>query len=90
MGVPAAIPGRVDQTPKPLREIETNVEKVLRETPHLPPITWSNWYKEVRWFNASVIFLTPLLGLYGGLTTPLLWQTFLLATAMLTFGLLGV
>lgn len=84
MGAPATTAGRAEPC-----ETESHVDKVLKETPHLPPITWSNWYQEVRWFNASVIFCTPLVGLYGALTTTLLWPTFLFGIGLFAFGMLG-
>lgn len=52
------------------------VTRSLLNEPELPPITLSNWYKEVNWPQATLLCLEPLIALYGLLTTSLVWQTF--------------
>ncbi|CAF3995961.1 unnamed protein product [Rotaria sp. Silwood1] len=51
------------------------VARTLLNEPELPPITWSNWYKEVNWPQATLLCLEPLVALYGLFTTTFIWQT---------------
>ena len=78
---PAAISGMPDS--------EKYVDKLLRNTEPLSPITWSNWYREVRWFNLSVIVVTPLAALYGALTTHLETRTFCFCVLYYVFNMIG-
>ena len=64
-------------------------DKLLRNAEPLPPITWSNWYREVRWFNLSVIVITPLVALYGALTTRLETRTLLFCVLYYVFNMIG-
>ncbi|KAF9645342.1 delta9-fatty acid desaturase [Thelephora ganbajun] len=66
------------------------VDRLLRNAEPLPPITWSNWYKEVRWFNLSVIVITPLVSLYGALTTHLEMRTFWFCVFYYVFNMIGI
>jgi len=65
------------------------VDKLLRNAEPLPPITWSNWYREIRWFNLSVIVITPLVALYGALTTRLEPRTFWFCVLYFVFNMIG-
>lgn len=65
------------------------VHKLLRNAEPLPPITWSNWYGEIRWFNLSVIVVTPLVALYGALTTRLETRTFWFCVFYYVFNMIG-
>jgi len=65
------------------------VDKLLRKADPLPPITWSNWYREIRWFNLSVIVITPLVALYGALTTRLETRTFWFCVSCYVFNMIG-
>jgi len=65
------------------------VDKLLRKAEPLPPITWSNWHKEIRWFNLSVIVVTPLVALYGALTTHLETRTFWFCVSYYVFNMIG-
>lgn len=65
------------------------VDKLLRNAEPLPPITWSNWYREVRWFNLSVIVITPLVALYGALTTHLETRTLSFCILYYVFNMIG-
>jgi hypothetical protein len=65
------------------------VDKLLRNAEPLPPITWSNWHREVRWFSLSVIVITPLIALYGALTTPLDARTFWFCAFYYVFNMIG-
>jgi len=51
------------------------VARTLLSESALPPITWSNWYKEVNWPQAILLCLEPFIALYGLLTTSFAWQT---------------
>ena len=65
------------------------VDKLLRDAEPSPPIAWSNWYKEVRWFNLSVIVITPLVASYGALTTHLETPTFWFCVLYYVFNMIG-
>lgn len=65
------------------------VDKLLRDAEQLPPITWFNWYKEVRWFNLLVIAVTPLVALYGAMTTHLDIRTFCFCVFYYVFNMIG-
>jgi hypothetical protein len=65
------------------------VDKLLHNAESLPPITWSNWRREVRWFNLSVIVITPLVALYGALTTHLDARTFWFCVFYYVFNMIG-
>jgi len=65
------------------------VDKLLRNAEPLPPITLSNCYREVRWFNLSVIVITPLVALYGALTTRLDTRTFWFCVFYYVFNMIG-
>jgi len=65
------------------------VDQLLRNADPLPPITWANWYREVRWFNLSVIVITPLAALYGALTTHLDPRTFWFCVFYYVFNTIG-
>jgi stearoyl-CoA desaturase (delta-9 desaturase) len=51
------------------------VARTLLNETELPPITWSNWYKEVNWPQATLLCLEPFIALYGLFTTSFVWQT---------------
>ena len=53
------------------------VARTLRNEPASPAISWSNWYKEVNWPQATLLCLEPFVALYGLFTTGFVWQTFL-------------
>ena len=65
------------------------VDKLLRSADPLPPISWSNWYNEIRWFNLSVIVITPLVALYGALTSRLESRTFWFCVFYYVFNMIG-
>jgi stearoyl-CoA desaturase (Delta-9 desaturase) len=74
---------------KPVSEIDRYVNKVLRETKPLPPITWRNLHQEIRWFNFIVVVFVPFIALYGAMTTKLLFPTFVFATIYYVFSMFG-
>ncbi|CAF2801816.1 unnamed protein product [Rotaria sp. Silwood2] len=51
------------------------VARTLLNETSLPPIIWSNWYKEVNWPQATLLCLEPFIALYGLFTTSFVWQT---------------
>ena len=78
---PAATSGKPDS--------DKYVDKLLHNAVPLPPITWSNWYREIRWFNLSVIIVTPLIALYGALTTRLETRTLWYCVFYYVFNMIG-
>lgn len=65
------------------------VQRLLRDAEQSPPVTFSNWYKQVRWFNLSVIAVTPLVALYGATTTHLDIRTFCFCVFYYVFNMIG-
>ncbi|CAE6376344.1 unnamed protein product [Rhizoctonia solani] len=55
------------------------VQHTLLTTKPLPPVTIHNWWKELNYLSCFFIFITPLVALYGGLTTSLQSNTALFA-----------
>jgi stearoyl-CoA desaturase (Delta-9 desaturase) len=51
------------------------VQRTLLNEPEKPAISWSNWYTEVNWPQATLLCAEPLIALYGLLTTAFVWQT---------------
>ena len=66
------------------------VEYALSSQHGPPPVTWTNWYKELDWFNFIVLSITPVIGIVGAMSTPLQWRTFMFAVFYLNFTGLGV
>ena len=87
--VPLASVSAKSVTASSTLDIDKYVDKLIRGAEPLPPITWSNWYKEVRWFNLSVIVITPLVALYGALTTHLDVRTFWFCAFYYVFNVIG-
>ena len=51
------------------------VDYTLKNTKPLPPVTWSNWWKELNYLSLAILTITPAVALYGSLTTKLRWET---------------
>ncbi|KAF9235421.1 delta 9-fatty acid desaturase protein [Melanogaster broomeanus] len=47
----------------------------LKHQEALPPITWSNWYKELHWLHVFILCVPPTLGVIGAWSTPLTLKT---------------
>lgn len=54
-----------------------------------PPLTIRNWAKEVVWFNLGVVTLTPLISLYGLITTRFDGRTAWFCVAYYVFNMIG-
>lgn len=62
--------------------VDSNIPKnlvahILETEQPLPPITWSNWWKEINWLSFTVLTVTPIIGIIGARFTKLRWETFL-------------
>ena len=66
------------------------VARTLLDEPALSPITWSNWYKEINWPQATLLCLEPFVALYGLFTTSFVWQTSLFTFFWYFFTGLGI
>lgn len=55
-----------------------------------PPITWSNFHSEIRWFNLGVVTLTPLAALYGIMTTDMNRATLWFSAFLWAYNMLGM
>ncbi|KAH8115800.1 delta 9-fatty acid desaturase protein [Phellopilus nigrolimitatus] len=62
----------------------------LHLTAPLSPITWKNFYSEIRWFNLAVVTLTPILALYGLCTTKLQNATVAFSVACYLINMIGI
>lgn len=51
------------------------VTRTLEREPALPPVQMKNILSEIQWVSFIILTTTPLLGIYGMFTTPLLWKT---------------
>ena len=76
-------------TASSIPDTDKYVDKLIRGAEPRPPVTWSNWHKEVRWFNLSVIVITPLVALYGAVTTHLDARTFWFCAFYYVFNMIG-
>jgi stearoyl-CoA desaturase (Delta-9 desaturase) len=68
-----------DTVPIDLDIPDNYVSQTLKKERALPPVTWSNWYKEISPVSTGLIVGLPLLGFTGAYFTPLRWQTALFA-----------
>lgn len=84
-----SVPPNSDAVASGEPDSEKYVDKLLRNVEPSPSISWSNWYKEVRWFNLSVIVVTPLVASYGAVTTHLDWRTFCFCLFYYLFNMIG-
>lgn len=60
-----------DYAPKGPEQSQAGYTSTLHVTASRPPLTLSNFVTEIRWFNLSVVTLTPLLAIFGLYTTNL-------------------
>ncbi|EUC54182.1 delta 9-fatty acid desaturase, partial [Rhizoctonia solani AG-3 Rhs1AP] len=72
---PASSRSKDETIPSDLNIPDNYVQHTLATTKPLPPVTIHNWWQEVNHLNCFFIFFTPLLALYGALTTHLQWKT---------------
>lgn len=76
MGAKTIKPGEAaEPIPSDLNIPDNYVQHTLRTVEPLPPITLSNVFQELNRLTASLLILSPLIGLYGAYKTPLCWQT---------------
>ncbi|KAJ1301935.1 hypothetical protein OPQ81_000774 [Rhizoctonia solani] len=71
---PASRP-KDDTIPSDIDIPDNYVQHTLATTKPLPPVTIHNWWKELNHINCFFIFVTPLIALYGALTTSLQLKT---------------
>lgn len=66
------------------------VLRALEREPDLPPIKWKNILNELQWVSFIVLTTTPILAVYGLLTTPLSWKTLAWSIAYYFFSGFGI
>ncbi|KIJ18003.1 hypothetical protein PAXINDRAFT_9092 [Paxillus involutus ATCC 200175] len=54
---------------------ESFISYTLKHQEVPPPITWSNWYREIHWVHFVALCVPPTLGLIGAWSTPLRLET---------------
>ncbi|KAI0058134.1 hypothetical protein BV25DRAFT_1902258 [Artomyces pyxidatus] len=73
-----------------LEAVQDNyVSHILKTTEPLPPVTASNWWKELNHLNIAILGLPHIITLYGLFTTRLRPQTAIFAVAYYFFTCLG-
>ena len=87
--VASASSPKSDATASGIPQSDKYVDKLLRGAERLPPVTWANWHERIRWFNLSVIVITPLLALYGAATTYLEARTVWFGVVYYVFNMIG-
>ncbi|KAG8698406.1 hypothetical protein FRC08_005954 [Ceratobasidium sp. 394] len=70
---------RDDTIPVDIDIPDNYVQHTLETTKPLPPVTLSNWWKELNYISCIALSATPLIALYGSLTTPLQTKTAIFA-----------
>ncbi|KZT11179.1 delta9-fatty acid desaturase [Laetiporus sulphureus 93-53] len=66
---------KFSQEPIDLNIPDNYVAWTLKHQKPLPPITWSNWWKELNTLSVAILILVPVISIYGVLNVPLCWQT---------------
>jgi stearoyl-CoA desaturase (delta-9 desaturase) len=67
--------GKAEEDPADMHIPDNYVEDTLKNSKPLPPITWSNWWKELNYLSVAILTLSPSIAIYGGLSTKLRWET---------------
>lgn len=63
------------ELPADLNIPDNYVDYTLKNTKPLPPVTWSNFLKELNYLSLAILTITPSVALYGAFTTKLRWET---------------
>ncbi|KDQ60340.1 hypothetical protein JAAARDRAFT_56252 [Jaapia argillacea MUCL 33604] len=64
-----------DPVPIDLHLPDNYVQHTLKTQKELPPITWTNWWRELNYISLAVLTITPSIALYGVFNVPLCWET---------------
>lgn len=72
------------------RSQKSFVQRQLSSAPDRPPLTLRNWTKEIVWFNLIVVTVTPIVSIYGLITTTFSGRTFAFCMAYYLFNMIGV
>ncbi len=71
------------------RSPQSFIRRQLTSTPIRPAVSWSNWTKEIIWFNLIVVTTTPLISLYGIFTTSWNSKTLGFCVSYYVFNMIG-
>jgi stearoyl-CoA desaturase (Delta-9 desaturase) len=71
---------RRTELPADINIPDNYVDYTLKNVKPLPPVTWSNWWKELNYLSLAILTITPTIALYGAFTTKLRWETAVFAT----------
>ncbi|KAF8833648.1 delta 9-fatty acid desaturase protein [Paxillus ammoniavirescens] len=69
---------------------ENFVSYTLKHQETHPPVTWSNWYREIHWLYLFIFCILPTLGLIAAWSTPLRLVTFLWSAIYIHITALGI
>lgn len=72
------------------RSQKSFVQRQLSSAPDRPPLTSQNWTKEIVWFNLIVVTVTPIVSIYGLITTTFCGRTFAFCVAYYLYNMIGV
>ncbi|CAE6477416.1 unnamed protein product [Rhizoctonia solani] len=72
---PAPSRSKDETIPSDMDIPDNYVQHTLATTKPLPPVTIHTWWQELNHLNCFFIVATPLISLYGALTTTLQWKT---------------
>ncbi len=65
----------VDEEPADMHIPDNYIEHTLKNSKSLPPVTWTNWWKELNYLSVAILTMSPSIAIYGALTTKLRWET---------------
>ena len=63
--------GSAEEEPADLHIPDNYVEHTLKNSKSLPPVTWSNFWKELNYLSVAILTISPSIAIYGALTTKL-------------------
>jgi len=64
-----------ESVPADLNIPDNYVDYTLKNTKSLPPVKWSNFWRELNYVNVVLLTVTPILAIYGTFTTSMRWET---------------
>jgi hypothetical protein len=68
---------------------ENFVSYTLKHQETRPPVTWSNWYREIHWLYLFIFCVLPMLSLIAAWSTPLRLETFIWSAIYIHITALG-
>ena len=79
-----------DEQPSDLNVPDNFVDWTVRHTKPRPPLSWTNFWRELNYISIAVLTITPSIALWGVLHVPLQSKTFLFAFLYYFYTGLGI